>query len=38
MIGSLLYRNRAVVGIFSQSLGMAIRIFIFTILSVVALR
>jgi len=38
MIGSLLYRNRAVVGIFNQSLGMAIRIFIFTILGFVALR
>ncbi|KAF8957396.1 hypothetical protein BDZ97DRAFT_1670064 [Flammula alnicola] len=37
-IGALLYRNRAIVNIFSQSLGMAIRIFVFTILGFGAIR
>lgn len=36
-IGFLLYRNRAIVNIFSQSLAMAIRILIFTILGFGAL-
>ncbi|KAF9479873.1 hypothetical protein BDN70DRAFT_661831 [Pholiota conissans] len=37
MIGSVLYRNRAIANVFSQSLGMAIRILIFTVLGIGAL-
>lgn len=38
MIGLLLYRNRAIANVFSQSLGMAIRVMIFTVLGIGALR
>ncbi|KAF8198472.1 hypothetical protein BJ912DRAFT_26969 [Pholiota molesta] len=37
MIGSLLYRNRAIANVFSQSLGMVIRVMIFTVLGIGAL-
>jgi hypothetical protein len=38
MIGLLLYRNRAIANVFSQSLGMAIRVMVFTALGIGALR
>ena len=37
IIGTLLYRYRAVIEVFSQALGMAIRVLIFTLAGIIAI-